>query len=95
MTVSFVCLLMMFWLCSFDELRLDEGGARDGRNPYATRRSMIKFFGPKSALMLSLWSVLVWLYLYLNRKRDEDPTYDGDDDDVLWNGCVETLVTPC
>lgn len=77
---------MMFWLCSFDELRLDEGGARDGRNPYATRRNMIVFFAPKGALMVIIWSILVWLYTYLNSKRDEDPTYDGTSDSVLWNG---------
>jgi hypothetical protein len=92
LTATFICGLLLFWLCSFDELRLDEGGARDGGSPYATRRNMINFFGPKCALMISIWSVLVWLYTHLNSKRDEDPTYDGLNDDVLWNGEIALMA---
>lgn len=86
MTSVFVTALLMFWLCTFDELRLDEGGPRDGGNPYATRRSMVVFFAPKGALMAAIFSVLVWLYLHLNSMRDTDPTYDGSRDNLLWAG---------
>lgn len=91
MTVLFITNLLMFWLCNFDELRLGEGGPRDGGNPYATRRNLIIFLGPKGALMVSLFGLLIWMYTYLNKQRDDDPTYDGTGDDVLWNGLVDML----
>ena len=79
---------MLFWLCTYDELRLDEGGARDGRSPYATHRNLVIFFCPKLALIGTIYGILVWLYTHWNTKRAEDPTYDGSEDDTLWNGYV-------
>jgi hypothetical protein len=83
---SFVSLLLFYWLYTFDDLRCREGGPRDGGNPYKIRRNLLRFYGPKLALVGALWGLLIWLYIYWNRQRDEDPTYAADQDPHLLQG---------
>ncbi len=92
-TTSFLSLVLIFWLCVLDEMRVtDESGvgAID-----SGRRTPLKFYGPKSVLgqfrshfqltilVILIWTILMASYAYVRTQRTGDPTYEGLDDWVL------------
>ena len=66
--VSFLALLMLYWLRALDTAGRSPNGEHFERDP-------LWFWAPKAALVLALWSASLWLYTTERLEKSVDPTY--------------------
>ena len=79
--VSFLSLLLLYWLRALDTVGRSPNGERFERSP-------LWFWAPKIAIVLALWAVSLGLYTTERLERSVDPTYDAVDD-MTYYGAIK------
>jgi hypothetical protein len=80
LTSLFLANLLLFWLCTLDEMRNTESVVVSIETG---KRQSIQFYLPKAILLGIIWGMLVATFSYVRTQRDGDPTYEGLDDNIL------------
>lgn len=70
--VTFLALLLLFWLCIVDVVRTS---AQDEPPPRG-----IRFYLPKVALLTAFWMVIMILYMFSRLQQERDPSFNAPDD---------------
>jgi len=67
---TFICTLMLFWLCALDE-------TRDEKNLGRRDKGGCKKHAFKTAFMVFFWIYLVTTYAHIRMQEKDDPTYEA------------------